>query len=61
MRELKEETGYVGVVSQSSPIMFNGKTKLSFLVFGDDADNLAPRPRILQYKPQNGACHSRYV
>ncbi|TVY60836.1 ADP-ribose pyrophosphatase [Lachnellula suecica] len=24
VRELKEETGYVGVVSESSPIMFNG-------------------------------------
>lgn len=24
MRELKEETGYVGVVSESSPVMFNG-------------------------------------
>lgn len=24
VRELKEETGYVGVVSESSPVMFNG-------------------------------------
>jgi len=24
VRELKEETGYVGVVTESSPIMFNG-------------------------------------
>ena len=23
-RELKEETGYIGVVSESSPMMFNG-------------------------------------
>ena len=28
VRELKEETGYVGVVSESSPVMFNGR--LSF-------------------------------
>jgi hypothetical protein len=25
VRELKEETGYVGTVSESSPVMFNGK------------------------------------
>jgi len=25
LRELKEETGYVGVLSESTPIMFNGK------------------------------------
>jgi 8-oxo-dGTP pyrophosphatase MutT (NUDIX family) len=32
VRELKEETGYVGVVSESSPIMFNGNSFLaSFL------------------------------
>lgn len=24
LRELKEETGYVGVLSESTPIMFNG-------------------------------------
>jgi len=24
VRELKEETGYVGVVSENSPVMFNG-------------------------------------
>lgn len=24
VRELKEETGYVGTVSESSPVMFNG-------------------------------------
>ena len=26
VRELKEETGYVGVVSETSPIMFNGSS-----------------------------------
>lgn len=26
MRELKEETGYVGVAEQTSPVMFNGKS-----------------------------------
>lgn len=24
VRELKEETGYIGVVSETSPVMFNG-------------------------------------
>jgi 8-oxo-dGTP pyrophosphatase MutT (NUDIX family) len=24
LRELKEETGYVGLVTQTSPVMFNG-------------------------------------
>jgi 8-oxo-dGTP pyrophosphatase MutT (NUDIX family) len=28
VRELKEETGYVGVVSETSPIMFNGSSSL---------------------------------
>lgn len=28
VRELKEETGYVGVVSESSPVMFNGPSSL---------------------------------
>lgn len=26
VRELKEETGYVGVVSETTPIMFNGSS-----------------------------------
>ena len=30
LRELKEETGYVGTVSESSPIMFNGSSLYSF-------------------------------
>ena len=29
VRELKEETGYVGVASKTSPIMFNGTDPLS--------------------------------
>lgn len=28
VRELKEETGYVGVVSESSPVMFNGMSPI---------------------------------
>jgi 8-oxo-dGTP pyrophosphatase MutT (NUDIX family) len=26
VRELKEETGYIGAVSESSPVMFNGRS-----------------------------------
>ncbi len=29
VRELKEETGYIGVVSESRPEMFNGMYKLT--------------------------------
>jgi len=31
VRELKEETGYIGVVSESSPVMFNGRLRLFIL------------------------------
>jgi 8-oxo-dGTP pyrophosphatase MutT (NUDIX family) len=31
VRELKEETGYVGVVSESSPVMFNGMALSEFV------------------------------
>jgi ADP-ribose pyrophosphatase len=30
VRELKEETGYVGAVSESSPVMFNGTSPICF-------------------------------
>jgi ADP-ribose pyrophosphatase len=30
VRELKEETGYVGTVAETSPVMFNGLAMLSF-------------------------------
>lgn len=33
VRELKEETGYVGVVSESTPVMFNGTPTVSPLSF----------------------------
>lgn len=29
VRELKEETGYVGVAEQTSPVMYNGSSPLS--------------------------------
>ncbi len=28
IRELKEETGYIGVVSETSPVMFNGMSHI---------------------------------
>lgn len=33
VRELKEETGYVGTVSETSPVMFNGTSTTPFLSF----------------------------
>ena len=33
VRELKEETGYVGQVLETSPIMFNGASALAFSPF----------------------------
>jgi 8-oxo-dGTP pyrophosphatase MutT (NUDIX family) len=33
VRELREETGYVGVAEQISPVMYNGITSPSFFVF----------------------------
>lgn len=33
VRELLEETGYVGVAEQTSPVMFNGKWSLNWGVF----------------------------
>lgn len=56
VRELKEETGYVGVVSQTSPVMFNGRAQC--IVLGEAADHRVHRPRILQYEPQNGTRYS---
>ena len=31
VRELKEETGYVGTAEETSPVMFNGRCLLSFI------------------------------
>jgi 8-oxo-dGTP pyrophosphatase MutT (NUDIX family) len=55
VRELKEETGYVGVATESSTIMFNGQfTQLSFTSPGCSESIRRPyliffstRPRIL--------------
>lgn len=62
VRELREETGYHGVASEMSPVMFNGSflavrsaAPLKFLLM-----ELNARPRLLQYKSQHGACDSRY-
>lgn len=60
LRELKEETGYIGVVSQSSPVMFNGEFDIQFWLAAQP-DYATHRSWILQYEPKNGACHGRYV
>lgn len=54
VRELKEETGYVGTVSETSPVMFNGtSTKSPSSIFLERL-TIANRSRFLQHKPTNG-------
>ena len=62
LRELKEETGYVGVVTQTSPVMFNGEPDASiYLDPCNDTEDSIHRPWVLQYESQNCACHGRHV
>jgi len=44
VRELKEETGYVGTVSESSPVMFNGN-------FSSPNQAIEPSPSSLTNNP----------
>lgn len=49
VRELKEETGYVGTVSESSPVMFNGtSTKAASSILTCKTNHLN-RSRFLQH------------
>ena len=67
VRELKEETGYVGVAEETSPVMYNGMFVdsgshlsflfLSFLFFLRMADSMPRlRPWSLQYQSEYGPC-----
>lgn len=62
VRELKEETGYVGVVSDSTPLMFNGSYSsipplASQQVLPPPALFLTfHRSRLLQHQHEDGAC-----
>ena len=59
VRELREETGYVGVVSESSPVMFNGMLPLpTFEVF---RQTLMFRSWFLYYKSEDVPRRCRYV
>lgn len=58
VRELKEETGYVGIASETSPVMFNGIYAHFLPLFPEaryGANSLPPflfhRSWILQYEP----------
>ena len=64
VRELREETGYVGVAAEISPIMFNGESSSSFsqLYSGKIViTRVVSRPWILQYKFEHGPRQRRYV
>lgn len=49
IRELKEETGYIGALSESTPIMFNGAFLLLSTYIELYADVFPSRSGILQY------------
>jgi 8-oxo-dGTP pyrophosphatase MutT (NUDIX family) len=53
VRELKEETGYVGTVSESSPVMFNGTITIPPLSILLKRLIFANRSRFLQHKSAN--------
>lgn len=40
VRELREETGYHGVVSEMSPVMFNGELSLHFTLLEEKQGQL---------------------
>ena len=65
VRELREETGYVGVAAEISPIMFNGESISSSSRVcsgqGVKITSVVIRPWVLQYKPEYGARQCRYV
>ena len=53
VRELKEETGYVGTVSETSPVMFNGTITIPPLSILLKRLIVANRSRFLQHKSTN--------
>ena len=59
VRELREETGYVGVVIESSPVMFNGMfvRNRRRVLAGGCANERRNRSWILQYESEDGACY----
>lgn len=58
MRELKEETGYVGVAEQTSPVMFNGRSEMieMFSLCAASDRLLVFRPGYVQYQLEYGPC-----
>jgi len=60
VRELKEETGYVGEVSVSSPLMFHGIVPFPSTYIYMANDDLF-RSRILHYRPQDVPRRCRHV
>jgi 8-oxo-dGTP pyrophosphatase MutT (NUDIX family) len=61
VRELKEETGYIGVVSETSPVMFNGMASGVWLGKRVRLMVIPYRSRVLQHQPSNDTRYGRYV
>lgn len=59
IRELKEETGYIGTVIETSPVMFNGTSSSSSAGFRNILILTVHRSRILQYKSAHGSRERR--
>jgi len=62
VRELREETGYVGKATETSAVMFNGQHPLLQIKGQDSCTNasIIPRPRLLQHQSADGTCHGGY-
>lgn len=63
VRELYEETGYVGQAEQTSPVMYNGKWGVTLLARWAWVDVLFVLVRSwhLQYQFAHGSCQGGYV
>lgn len=64
VRELREETGYVGIAAEVSPVMYNGMfdhIHFDFVEGERIKSKLGFRPRLLQYELKYGPCQRRHV
>lgn len=69
VRELREETGYVGVAAEVSPVMFNGENQIKSSLrersqrrrYHGMIELMMNRSGFLQYQFEHGACQRRHV